>query len=255
MESLSTLKGKVALVTGAASGLGQATAIALAEKGADLIILDLCREKLSVTAGSIRELGRQCFEIVGDLTDIAATKTAVNRTVAETERVDILVNCAGIPTRHKGPIEAIGESDFDRMFAVHVKGAFFITQAVVPYMKQQKFGRIINISSEFGQTGIPTRSEYCGAKAAQLGLTKAWAKELAPFGILVNAIAAGLFRTPLTLRGGEDAVRQEASENLLKRPGKPEELAASVCFLACPSGDYFVGQVLCPNGGNAIVGI
>jgi len=136
-----------------------------------------------------------------------------------------------------------------------VKGAFFLTQAVVDGMQRRRFGRIINISSNRGMVGHSLSPHYSAAKAALLGLTKAWARELAPYDILVNAVAPGVVRTDMTMRNGMGPLRAEADLNLLKRWAEPIEIAYAAAFLASEEASYMTGQVICPNGGDPIVGV
>jgi len=254
-EDGGALAGKVALVTGAAGGIGRATSLVLAGMGADIAALDIKDAELEQTAAAVRAGGRRCHVACIDIRE----REAVTRAVAEIEaalgRIDVLVNNAGIGSGGKVELETIGDEDVDRMFAVHVMGAFAATRAAVPGMKERQWGRIVNIASNRGQVGFTGGSHYAGAKAALIGLAKAWAKELAPWGITVNAVAPGVVRTPMTEAHGLEAIREEASWNLMKRWAEPEEIAATIAFLVTPPGAYYTGQLLCPNGGDPIVGI
>jgi 3-oxoacyl-[acyl-carrier protein] reductase len=141
------------------------------------------------------------------------------------------------------------------MFAVHVKGSFFAAQAVIPGMKERRYGKIVNISSMWGMTGAPVAPHYCAAKAALLGFTKAWAKELAPWNIHVNAVAPGGVKSggPIKLDSAETLKAKEARVPL-KRYCEPVEIAYAVAYLASPEADFVTGQVISPNGGEVIVG-
>ena len=247
--------GMVALVTGSADGIGKAIAYRLAEHGASIILHDIKTEELAAAAAEIGELGVDVATMPVDIRDAAAMQAAFDKAVTEQGDVDLLVNNAGVGLMGPGELVDVTEEDFDRMFAVHVKGAFQVTQMVVPGMRRQNYGRIVNIASNRGQVGFTSGSHYSGAKAALIGLTKAWAKELAPSGILVNAIAPGVVMTPMTLAHGIDAVHEEAQDNLVKRWATPDEIAATAVFLMAPGGAYYTGQVLCPNGGDPVVGI
>ena len=168
--------------------------------------------------------------------------------------IDILVNNAGIggePT-----IEETSEQEFDCTLAVHVKGTFFATQATVPGMKQRRSGKIINISSIWGMVGHHYASPYCGAKAAILGLTKAWAKELAPWNITVNAIAPGGVLTEMVLSQPdiESRMPEKIKRVPLGRYAEPREISYLVTYLASAGADFITGQVISPNGGEVIVG-
>jgi 3-oxoacyl-[acyl-carrier protein] reductase len=248
------LSGKVALVTGAAGGMGREHALLMAERGADVAVADIDLEGARDTAGRIRALGRRAEAWQVDMGDTSAVKAMVTAAESALDRIDILVNNAGHGQRYA--LADIGEDDFDRMMDVHVKGSFFCTQAVVPGMQARGGGSIINISSIWGQTGFRLASHYCGAKAALLGLTKAWAQEFAPWKIRVNAVAPGgvLSGGPLSMDTPEElAAKQEAVP--LKRFCEPREMAYAVAFLVSDEADFITGQVLSVNGGQVIVGI
>ena len=249
------LEGKVALVTGSAGGIGRATALMLGAMGADMVLLDLKEEALGETAEAIASRGRCAHTIAIDIRERNAVKAAIAEAEAAVGGIGILVNNAGVGLGGPGDLENIEDADLDRMFGVHVMGAFAATQAVVPGMKARGWGRIVNIASNRGQVGFTDGSHYSGAKGALIALAKSWAKELAPSGILVNAVAPGVVRTPMTEAHGMDAIVEEASWNLMNRWAEPEEIAATVAFLVSGAGSYYTGQLLCPNGGDPVVGI
>lgn len=250
---MQTLTGKVALITGSGEGMGRAHALLMAERGADIVVHDINPELAEVTAAGVRKLDRKAHVAVCDVADVAAVAQMVRDAQAALGAISILVNNAGHGQRAE--THAVSETDFDRMMAVHVKGSFFATQAVVPTMKERRYGKIVNISSMWGMTGAPVAPHYCAAKAALLGLTKAWAKELAPWNIHVNAVAPGGVRsggpikhdTPEVLRAKEERVP-------LKRYCEPIEMSYAVAYLASPEADFVTGQVISPNGGEVIVG-
>ncbi len=251
---MSKFEGQVALVTGSARGMGRAHAQLLAARGADVVVHDILAEQAEATAELVRDAGRRAHVMVVDITDVAAMAAAIADAEAALGGIDILVNNAGIAA-DRAVVEEIDEAMYDRMFAVHVKGAFFATRAVVPGMKRRRRGKIVNVSSIWGMTGHAFGSTYCAAKAAMLGFTKAWAKELAPFGITVNAIAPGGVLTSMPVeRDGIDAVRERMAKVPLGRWASPEEIAFTVAFLASAEGDFITGQVISPNGGETIVG-
>ena len=175
---MSDLKGKVAIITGAGAGMGKAHAELMAERGAIVVAQDIDGKRAEAVADLLRKKGATSYAIACDVADTVALTKALSDIVKICGRVDILVNNAGIGG--EPVIEDTTEEHFDRMFAVHVRGSFFAGKAVIPMMKQQKSGKIINISSIWGMVGHHYASPYCAAKAALLGLTKAWAKELAP---------------------------------------------------------------------------
>ena len=251
---MGNLNDRVALVTGAGGGMGREHALLMAERGADVAVADINIDGARETADRIRGLGRRCEVFELDMADTAAVKAMAAGAESALGRIDILVNNAGHGQRYA--LADITEDDYDRMMDVHVKGSFFCTQAVVPGMQARNGGAIINISSIWGQTGFRLASHYCGAKAALLGMTKAWAQELAPWKIRVNAVAPGgvLSGGPLTMDSPEELkAKQEAVP--LKRFCEPREMAYAVGFLVSSEADFITGQVLSVNGGQVIVGI
>ena len=250
---MSTLTSKVAMITGSGDGMGRAHAILMAERGADIVVHDIKADLAEETAAAVRKLGRKVHVAVCDGADVGAVRRMVAEATSAMGRVDILVNNAGYGQRSE--TQAITEQDFDRMFAVHVKGSFFAAQAVIPGMKERRYGKIVNISSMWGMTGAPVAPHYCAAKAALLGFTKAWAKELAPWNIHVNAVAPGGVKSggPIKLDSAETLKAKEARVPL-KRYCEPVEIAYAVAYLASPEADFVTGQVISPNGGEVIVG-
>jgi 3-oxoacyl-[acyl-carrier protein] reductase len=245
--------GKVAIVTGAASGMGRAHAIRLAAEGAVAVVQDIDGHGLAGTEELIRREGGEAAAFVFDISDTSAIDRMAADVLARFGSIDILVNNAGIGMDRV--IEDIDQAAFDRMIGVHVKGSFFCGRAVVPAMKRRGWGRIINVSSRWAQAGHHMASDYIADKGAILGLTKAWAKELAPFGITVNAIAPGGVWSRMVLENlGEEGVRREEREVPLGRWAQPGEIAESVAFLASDEAAFITGQVISPNGGKTIVG-
>lgn len=231
------LDGKRALVTGAASGIGRATARALREAGAEVIGLDLAAAEGDIPILAC-DLAREA-DIIG----------AVAEGARRLGGYDILVNNAGI--LQEAALERISAEHVDRMFTVNVRGAILVAREALPHLTDG--GRIINIASELAYLGRAEASVYCATKAALLGLTRSWARELAPR-ILVNAVAPGPTDTPLlgfeTLSKGQQA---QETTHPLRRIGRPEEIAAAVVFLAGPGATFFTGQCLGANGGAAML--
>jgi len=253
---VSRLTDKVALITGSGRGMGRSHAELMAREGAKIIVHDMDPDLVHETSTRVRDAGGEAREIVCDITDV----DQMSREIAEAQRVwgtvDILVNNAGIDT--PGDLHEISEESFDRMFDVHVKGSFFTTRTVVSGMKQNGYGKIVNISSIWGTVGHRSHSHYCGAKAALLGLTKAWAKEFAPYNITVNAVAPGGVITEMALEenNGMEGIRRRAERDIpLKRYAETIEISHTVLFLVSPESDFITGQVISPNGGETIVGI
>ncbi len=247
------LEGKVALVTGSGRGMGLVDAELMAGEGAAIILHDIDAGLVKQAAGQLRAGGADVFTIVSDIADIAATRTAIAKAEDHFGRIDILVNNAGNAVG--GGLEDLDEDAYDAVMNVHVKGTFFATQAVVPGMQRRGEGAIVNISSIWGMTGYEHSSNYCAAKAALLGFTKSWAKELAPWNIRVNAVAPGCVLTEMTIHKGQDYLDERAKLIPLGRWAEPKEMCEAVMFLASPRASYITGQVISPNGGDTIVGI
>jgi 3-oxoacyl-[acyl-carrier protein] reductase len=203
----------------------------------------------------VRGDGGTALAMACDVSDVGAFRAALGAAVDEIGAVDILVNNAGIGGRGLA-LEDIDEAIFDRMFAVHVKGAFFATQAVVPGMKSCGHGKIVNISSNFAMGGAAFASHYAAAKSALSGFTKSWARELARHNICVNAVAPGIIETPMTLGSiGKQRIDAMVADIPLGRIGEPSDISYAVAWLAGPETDFMTGQVISPNGGVTIVGI
>jgi 3-oxoacyl-[acyl-carrier protein] reductase len=255
MDGDKVLQGRVALITGSGRGMGRAHATLLAQHGADVVVHDIMPERVAESAAIVRRHGTRVIEAVEDVADPKAMAALVERVEAELGPISILVNNAGIGA-DRAVTEQIDEAMFDRMFDVHVKGTFFTTRAVLPGMKSLGSGSIVNISSIWGMVGHHFGSTYCAAKAAILGFTKSWAKELAPNRITVNAIAPGGVTSPMAIeKDGMDAVRQRMARIPLGRWAEPEEIAHAVLYLVSPQASFITGQVLSLNGGDTIVGI
>lgn len=251
----SELQGCVALVTGAGSGMGRAHAKLMAERGAIAVCHDVNEPGVAETVDMIASGGGDARSFVCDVTDVPLFADHVARIEQDLGHIDVLVNNAGIGS--EAPIEEIDEAIFNRMFDVHVKGGFFAGKAVVPGMKRRRRGKIINISSIWGMVGHHYASDYCAAKAALLGLTRAWAKELAPWNIHVNAIAPGGVLTDMVF--SQPNIEQRMAEKVKRVPlgryADPVEISYAVAFLASRESDFITGQVISPNGGETIVGI
>lgn len=250
-----SLTGRVALVTGAGAGMGRRHATMLAERGATVIALDRDSGAAGETAALIVAHGGAGQGIGVDVTDIPALQASISGIEASVGPVDILVNNAGIGGQGL-KIEEIDEATFDAMISVNMKGAFFATQAVVPAMKERRYGKVINISSNFAMGGAPFASHYAACKSALSGFVKSWARELAPWNIAVNAVAPGIIETEMTLNSvGKEGVERLAAEIPMGRIGTPDDISYAVAWLASPEADYMTGQVLSPNGGATVVGI
>jgi 3-oxoacyl-[acyl-carrier protein] reductase len=241
------LKGKVALVTGAAQGIGKAIALLLARNGADMVVSDINLEKGEETAKEIRAIGPKAMAVKVDVANLSDVERMVTGILEKLAKIDILVNNAGI-TRDK-LILRMTEEDWDAVLGVNLKGTFNCTKAVVRHMAKQRSGKIVNIASVVGEMGNAGQANYSASKAGVIGLTKTIAREYAQRGINVNAIAPGYIETPMT-----EALPEKAKEELRKlipmeRLGKPEDVAEAVLFLVSEESSYITGQVLNVNGG------
>jgi len=245
------LAGKIALVTGGSRGIGRATALAFAAEGADIAFCHLDdTAKAEQTAAEITALGRRAMHRSLDIADIEASRDFANAAAREFGPIDILFNNAGMNIRK--PFEAYTEAEFDRIISVHLKGMFFMAQAVYPAMIARGHGCIINVASQRGLKGAVNSAPYSAAKAAIMGFTRALAWEATPKGVRVNAIAPGPIDTDLTatMTAGD---RQAFIDALpAGRFGRPEEIAATALLLAGPDGGFYVGATLSPNGGDVM---
>jgi NAD(P)-dependent dehydrogenase (short-subunit alcohol dehydrogenase family) len=243
------LAGRTALVTGAGSGIGRATARRLAADGAAVAVLDIDRAGADAVAGEIAAAGGKSVSVTADVSDGGAIRDAVGRAREVLGPLHVLVNNAGVCSFF--PFETLLEAEWDRMFAVHVKGAFHCTKAALPDMIAAGWGRVVNVSSVGGLKGAPAITHYAAAKAALVGFTRALSTEVGVHGITVNAIAPGLIDTPLLVRSHMPPAIVTTSEAQLpvRRIGQPEDIAAACAYLVSPEAGYVTGQVLSPNGG------
>jgi NAD(P)-dependent dehydrogenase (short-subunit alcohol dehydrogenase family) len=244
-----SLSGQVALVTGAAKGIGKACALALAQAGADVILGLRLKDHEEALASEIRALGRQALPVQMDVSKLDEIEAAVQAGVQHFKHIDILVNNAGIGKPN--PAEKVLEKDFDDTLTVNLKGTFFTAQTVGKVMIAQRKGRIINISSQAGFVALPTESVYCMTKAAISHLTKCLALEWAPYNITVNAVAPTFIETPGTKKWLDDeAFRSSVKDRIpLGRIGDPMEVAGPVVFLASPAASLITGATLMIDGG------
>ncbi|MFQ5791911.1 MAG: SDR family NAD(P)-dependent oxidoreductase [Acidobacteriota bacterium] len=249
----SFLEGRVALVTGAAQGMGAACARRLAEQGARLVVFDIQRPALEQRAEALRGAGVAVETVPGDVTRSADAEEAARRAVERFGSLDILVNAAGI-LRPTGIFE-LSEDEWDWVVSVSLKGSFLMSRAVVRPMRAQGWGRIVHFSSTAGKT-VSTLGgcHYTAAKHGVLGLTRALARELAPFGITVNAVCPGLIDTEMVRQSiSEEETRKVTSTFPIARLGTPGEVADLVCFLASPQAGYITGAAVDINGGDLMV--
>jgi 3-oxoacyl-[acyl-carrier protein] reductase len=241
------LNGQIALVTGGSQGIGRATALLLAERGADVAVLARSLDKCEAVAAEIRAAGRRALALRADLADAAEIKAAVDCVAAELGPISILVNNAAI-TRD-GLMLRMKRDDWDAVIQTNLSGVFVLTQAVLPMMTRARKGRIINLTSVVAQMGNAGQVNYISAKAGLIGFTKAVAREYAARNITVNAVAPGFIETPMTAVLPEAARTAMLDQVPLKRPGTDAEVAHAVAFLASDEAGYITGQVINVNGG------
>jgi|UniRef100_A0A7C1FS01 2-deoxy-D-gluconate 3-dehydrogenase len=244
------LDGRVALVTGASSGLGYASALALAEAGADLVVAGRSLERLADICRAVEARGRHVFPLAVDVRDLAQVRRMADAAFERFGRIDILVNSAGLNIPQ--PALEVTEEAWDTIMDTNAKGLFFCCQAVGRYMVAQRYGRIVNIGSTMGLVGMADRAAYCASKGAVSQLTKVLAIEWAPYNVTVNAVAPTFVETPLTRPYFEriPGFREEVLRRIpLGRLGSPEEVAAAVVFLASDAASMITGVTLPVDGG------
>lgn len=242
------LNESAAIVTGGARGIGRAIALALARAGAKVVVNYAGRaDKAEETVQLIREAGSDGLSVQADVSQAAEVERLVKTAAEAFGKVDILVNNAGITRDNL--ILRMKEADWDAVLDTNLKGMFLCTKAVSKGMLKQRSGVIINISSVVGLNGNAGQANYAAAKAGVLGFTKSMAKELAPRGIRVNAVAPGYIMTDMTETLAEEVKNQILGEIPLSRIGNPEEVAQAVLFLVSPAASYITGQTLCVDGG------
>lgn len=244
------LKGKVALITGADSGIGRAVAALFAREGADIAIAYLCEHDDAAKTKEITEKeGRKAITIAGDLGDKDFCERLVRETIEKFGRLDILVNNAG--EQHPDEdIRNITEDQLRRTFQTNIFSMFFLTQAALPHLKEGS--AIINCTSVTMYKGSPELLDYSSTKGAITAFTRSLSKNLVEKGIRVNGVAPGPIWTPLNPSGGQkpEDIPEFGKDTPMGRPGQPNEVAPSFLFLACADSSYMIGQVLHPNGGD-----
>jgi NAD(P)-dependent dehydrogenase (short-subunit alcohol dehydrogenase family) len=243
-----TLAGQVAVVTGGSRGIGRACVLALAAEGADVVVNYVSSEEAAEACRAAAEaLGVRAIAVRADVGDADEARRLIETGEAQLGRVDILVNNAGI-ARVK-LIHRMTREDWDDVIRTNLSSAFYCTQAVIPGMRARGSGRIVNVASMVGQHGDPGQANYAAAKGGMIALTKSAAKELARFGITVNALCPGYVDTDMSAVMPEQYRKDLLASIPLGRMATAEEIAASVVFLAGPGGAFYTGAELSPNGG------
>ena len=247
------LKDKVAIVTGGAKGLGRAFALRLSEEGAKVMaVTRKDMDNLQETVRQIKALGGDARLFQADVAKVEDTLEMARATVEAWGRIDILINNAAIYDGiERRPFYDIDPDEWDLVMSVNVKGAFLATRAVFPYMKEQAYGKIVNLASEVFFTGSHGFAHYVASKGGIIGLTRALAVELGPHNICINCVAPGFTDTEAS-RGLADVTKYDTSKTPLRRLEKPEDLTGAALFLTSPESDFITGQTLLVDGGRAM---
>lgn len=244
------LKGKVAIVTGGAQGIGKTIATQLAQEGANVVIADVMEEVAKSTAQEISQKGSEAISIVVDVSRLSSVEEMAKKTLDKFGRIDILVNNAGI-TRD-ALIMRMKEEDWDLVLDINLKGAFNCIKIVSPVMMKQKSGKIVNIASIVGIIGNAGQANYSASKGGLIALTKTCARELAGRRINVNAVAPGFIQTSMTERLPAQVKEKLSSQIPFGEIGKPEDVANAVLFLVSDKASYITGEVIKVDGGMAM---
>ncbi|MEX1827478.1 SDR family oxidoreductase [Luteibacter sp. CQ10] len=256
MPKYDEFKGKVALVTGAGSGIGRTTAMAFAAQGARVVVSDIASDAADETVRIIRDRGGDAIAVVTDVSDETQVRALVARAVDAFGRLDIAFNNAGL-TQNSAPLADQPSDTYDRIFDVAVRGVWLSMRAEIEQMLKQGGGTIVNMGSMSAVVGIPGLSTYSGSKHAVLGLTRGAALDYAKQGIRVNAVGPGTIDTPMIARfielAGSDAVMEPIrAAHPIGRTGRPEEVAEAVLWLASDASSFVVGHILMVDGGYSV---
>jgi 3-oxoacyl-[acyl-carrier protein] reductase len=241
------LTGKIAVITGAARGIGETIALRLAAAGCHVTLSDVLPDPLQTVAGKIEEMKGTALCVKADVAVIAEVEKLIQTAVEKFGRVDILVNNAGITRDNL--VMRMNEAEWDSVIAINLKGTFNCIKAITRTMMKQRSGKIINIASVVGVIGNAGQANYAASKAGIIGLTKSVAKEFGSRNIQVNAVAPGYIETDMTASLPQEIKDAFLNSVPLKRPGSPDDVANAVLFLACPLSDYITGQVIHVDGG------
>ncbi len=246
-----TEQAKIALVTGASRGIGRAIAVGMAKRGFDIAINDIERQKdaLRDVAKEIEASGRRTLTVYADVSNKADVETMVQKTVDKFGRIDAVINNAGILIA--SDVEHLKEEHWDSVLDVNAKGTFLVVQAVLPFMKKQNYGRIVNIASIGGKHGAPEQAHYSASKAAVMGFTRVLAQEVGTYGITANCICPGIILTDMGRVNLDDIAVREAwqEKTAMRRIGDPEDVVGPVAFLASDDAAFVTGQSLNVDGG------
>jgi len=243
------LKGKVAVVTGSSRGLGKAMAVALAAEGVRVALVSRTEEELDRVAGEIAEAGGEAAVFVTDVARRDQVKSAASKILSRFGTVNILINNAGLAVRR--PVTELTFEEWQAVMETNVTSAYLMCHALVPYMKGQGYGRILNVASTMASVSLPGRTAYSASKSALLGFTRSLAQELAPDQVTVNTISPGLFATELArpITENPELLSQFLANIPLNRPGNPEEVGQLAVYLCSPAAGYITGADILIDGG------
>ncbi|HEY7063338.1 MAG TPA: 3-oxoacyl-ACP reductase family protein [Chloroflexota bacterium] len=244
------LDGKVAIVTGAGQGIGRAYALRLAQEGARVAVAEIQAAKGEQTAAAIRATGGQAIALPTDVSDEASTEAMARATAERFGRIDALVNNAAIFYGvQRKPFDQLTVAEWDRLYSVNVRGVWLCCKAVVPYMRQHGYGKIVNIASDTVLSGIPYLLHYVSSKGAVIALTRALARELGGENICVNAVAPGFTLSEAGQSAPDETKERSVAGRPLHRAEVPADLAGTIAFLVSAESDFITGQTLAVNGG------
>ena len=250
--SQASLAGRVVIVTGGARGIGKAIALRCAAEGASVVIADIEGEGAAQTAAQIEALGGQALAVRTDVSAADSVGAMVAAALDRFGRIDVLVNNAAIVDLARQPSDLISEQEWDRVMLVNVKGPWLCIRAVLPAMREQRGGKIVNLSSDLILSGVPGLLHYVASKGALTAMTRSLARELGPDSICVNAVAPGLTTTDAAMTHGQEAAERSIRTRAIPRAQTPDDITGTVVFLASEASAFMTGQLLVVNGGSVL---